>query len=126
MKDDIAILVEQAVKSIIANGQLPDTANYKINIDNTKDKSHGDFATNIALVLAKQAGMPPRKFAEIVVDQISASNAPGIEKLEIAGPGFINFFVSVFFKQSKKEDCCSGRWCLGAICIDCGGRTSGC
>mgnify|MGYP000332423023 CR=1 FL=1 len=94
MKDLISELVKSIVTDLIKENALPENLNYKINIDATKDKSHGDFATNIALALAKQAKMPPRTLAELLVEKITESNHENIDKVEIAGPGFINFFVS--------------------------------
>lgn len=92
MKELISELVQQTINSLSAEQLLPSELNYSINIDLSKDKTHGDFACNIALVLAKQAGIPPRKLAELIVSKLPASTE--IEKVEIAGPGFINFFVS--------------------------------
>jgi arginyl-tRNA synthetase len=65
--------------------------NPEFNVERTKDKSHGDFASNLALTLAKPAGCNPRKIAEQIVEFLPANGA--IEKIEIAGPGFINFFL---------------------------------
>lgn len=94
MKDIIANSIELALSKLKEEGKLPSEAGYKINIDATKDKSHGDLATNIAMMLAKQAGMPPRNFAELVVEKIHSENNPSISKIDIAGPGFINFHLS--------------------------------
>lgn len=94
MKDHIAGLVEQAISQLSEAQTLPADLNYSINIDATKDKTHGDFASNVALVLSKQAGMPPRKLAEMIVDSLLSSQHESVEKIEIAGPGFINFFTS--------------------------------
>lgn len=63
-----------------------------VQIENTKDKQHGDFASNIALVLAKSTQRKPRELAELIVQAIPASSS--ITKIEIAGPGFINFFLA--------------------------------
>ena len=57
-----------------------------------KDKSHGDFASNIAMVLAKQAKMRPRDIAAAISEEIEANDL--IAKIEIAGAGFLNFFLS--------------------------------
>jgi arginyl-tRNA synthetase len=57
-----------------------------------KQKAHGDFATNVALALAKPAGRPPRDVAEIVVESLAP--APFVERVEIAGPGFLNVFTT--------------------------------
>ena len=94
MKDLISELVQQAISKLSENNQLPAELNYRINIDASKDKSHGDFASNIAMVLAKQASMPPRTLAELIVKTLSKDRHENIEKIEIAGPGFINFFVN--------------------------------
>ncbi len=94
MKDLINDLLHAVVSKLSAAGALPSDLRYTINIDTTKDKSHGDFASNIALVLAKQAGMPPRQLAQLIVDTLIDNPHDGIEKVDIAGPGFINFFVA--------------------------------
>ncbi len=97
MKEYIAGLIQSAVDTLKASGELPLEVSPKITIDNTRDKSHGDFASNVALTLAKPAGKPPRQIAErlcsIILEQAIADKK-GVEKAEIAGPGFINFFVS--------------------------------
>ncbi len=97
MKDYIAGLIQSAVDTLKESNELPADISPKISVDNTRDKSHGDFASNIALVLAKPAGKQPRQLAvrlcELIIEQ-SAADGKGIEKTEIAGPGFINFFVS--------------------------------
>lgn len=93
MKETISQVLSNAIDTLIQNDVIPDDANFSVNIDSTKDKSHGDFASNIALVLAKQAGMTPRALAQEIVSQLEQAESTGIEKMEIAGPGFINFFV---------------------------------
>lgn len=92
MKELISELVQHTITQLVSTETLPAELKYTINIDASKDKTHGDFASNIALVLAKQASMPPRKLAEIIVKELPENES--IEKIEIAGPGFINFFVS--------------------------------
>ncbi|MEX0899137.1 MAG: arginine--tRNA ligase [Gammaproteobacteria bacterium] len=61
-------------------------------LERTRDPKNGDFATNVALTLAKAAQMPPRKVAEQIVAALPPS--PLIDRVEIAGPGFINFFLA--------------------------------
>ncbi len=98
MKDIITRLISAAVSELQNDGILSPDVPPTITVENTRDKSHGDFASNIALTLAKSAAMPPRKLAELICARM---NAPAhIEKLEIAGPGFINFFVC---KQGQLE-----------------------
>ena len=90
MKERLITLIDNALDTLIAEGTLPAEAKRPAQIDRTKDKSHGDFATNIALMLAKPAGMKPRDLAEKLIAALPADNA--VAKVEIAGPGFINFF----------------------------------
>src|SRR5690606_13750764 len=82
----------QALETLTANGTLPAEARRPVQVDRTKDKSHGDFATNIALMLAKPAGMKPRDLA--VALQAALPEDPALARTEIAGPDFINFFQS--------------------------------
>ncbi len=91
MKQQIENLVQSAVKKLQENGELPAVPAF-IQIDATKDKQHGDFASNVALILAKSAQKKPRDIAERIVQMLPPS--PYIQKVEIAGPGFINFFLS--------------------------------
>lgn len=68
------------------------------------DSSHGDLMTNLALVLAKQAGKNPREVAEDVVTFLEAKKIEQVAKIEIAGPGFINFFFTQeYFAQNVQE-----------------------
>jgi arginyl-tRNA synthetase len=60
----------------------------------TKSRDHGDWQTNLALVLAKTLGAPPREVAAQIVDALEAANPRHVERMEIAGPGFINFFLA--------------------------------
>ena len=92
MKPQIAELLSAAVASLRAQGTLPADLEPRIQIDNTRDKAHGDLATNLAMMLAKPAGKNPRELAQLLVDALPANTL--VEKVEIAGPGFINFYLS--------------------------------
>ncbi|MCH8499686.1 MAG: arginine--tRNA ligase [Marinobacter sp.] len=92
MKDTVAQLLEAALASLADEGVLPKDQTFSPKVDNTKDKTHGDFATNVALAAAKAAGKPPRELAQLLVSRLPANTA--VSKVEIAGPGFINFFMS--------------------------------
>ena len=72
-------------------GLIPEETAPRIQVDRTKDKSHGDLATNLAMMLTKAAGKPPRELAQLIIDNLPASSH--VAKVEIAGPGFINFFI---------------------------------
>ncbi len=92
MKAHIQQLLEQAVISLQTEQIIPADIALRINIDRTKDKSHGDFANNLALMLAKPTKQNPRALAQLIIDNMPASDL--ILKMEIAGPGFINFFIA--------------------------------
>ena len=92
MKYEIKTLLTQAISTLISSDILPGSLEANIQITRTKDKSHGDFASNIALMLAKPAGINPRELAQQLVDALPENNA--VTKVDIAGPGFINFFIS--------------------------------
>ncbi|MDC3280630.1 arginine--tRNA ligase [Candidatus Pseudothioglobus singularis] len=91
MKDQLQDLLKKCIQDLINEGLINEMPP-KVRLDHTKDKSHGDYATNIALMLAKQAKTSPLVLAKIIVNQLE--DASFIKKTEIAGPGFINFFLS--------------------------------
>lgn len=96
MKDQLKNLVGQALSIFIQkNGLEIDLP--EIQIERTKDKTHGDFACNIAMMLAKPAKMNPRQIATEIVDAFPASDF--VTQIEIAGPGFINFFLTAEASQ---------------------------
>lgn len=92
MKQELTQLIQQALDSLITQGLLPADSAPIIQIDRTRDKSHGDLASNIALTLAKSARKNPRELAEMICAALPA--APFLAKAEVAGPGFINFTLS--------------------------------
>ena len=83
---------------MMQNGDLEQDFKANIQIMPSKDSAQGDFASNVALINAKQAKMAPRAFAEKLVGLIEQVGI--IDKIEIAGPGFINFFLRSGFNQS--------------------------
>ncbi|WP_434457718.1 arginine--tRNA ligase [Stutzerimonas urumqiensis] len=90
MKDSIRQLIQHALDRLTEQGVLPEGLTPAIQVENTKDKAHGDFASNIAMMLAKPAGMKPRDLAQQLIDALPQDDQ--ITKVEIAGPGFLNFF----------------------------------
>ena len=92
LKHKIENLVNQAINKLKNDGILDDSITPSIQITRTKDASHGDFACNIALTLAKVVKKPPRELAEAICNAIPQD--ADLERTEIAGPGFINFFLS--------------------------------
>lgn len=92
MKVQIQQLLEQTVEILKQQNILPVDASPRIQVDRTKDKSHGDFATNLALMSAKPAKKNPRELAQLICQHLPAADF--VSKVDIAGPGFINFFVT--------------------------------
>jgi len=93
MKEKIKSIVFDAVNRACESGDLPASEIPAHEIEEPKVEAHGDLSTNIAMVSASVQKMPPRKIAEIVVSHIEDPYRI-VEKTEIAGPGFINFFIT--------------------------------
>ncbi len=91
MKEQLQILINDSLKALLGEKVITEIPK-SIRIDHSKEKDQGDFATNIALVLSKQAKCSPKILAEKILANLPVCDA--IEKTEIAGPGFINFFMS--------------------------------
>ncbi|WP_435100973.1 arginine--tRNA ligase [Arhodomonas sp. AD133] len=92
MKQQLAQLVEQAIATLKADGALPADLELDVQIERGRGEGHGDFATNTAMRLAKPAKRPPREIAQALVEALPAHEH--VERVEIAGPGFINFFLT--------------------------------
>lgn len=96
MKQTVTDILLRALTLAKEKGELRLEAQPPILLETPREKSHGDLATTLALALAKRESKPPQKVAEIIIGNIR-DEAGIIEKTEIAGPGFINFF----FKQDR-------------------------
>jgi arginyl-tRNA synthetase len=93
MKQTVEERLRQALDDLITSGTLPESAaSQHIQVEETRDKQHGDLASNLAMVLTKLAKMPPRQLAQALI--VALKPHPSINKVEIAGPGFINFFMA--------------------------------
>jgi len=92
MKQKIEELILQAVETLRAEGVPGLEITPQITIERTRDAQHGDFASNLALVLAKPAKVNPRQLAEKIIAALPQHDA--VTKVEMAGPGFINFFIN--------------------------------
>jgi len=91
LKDTLEQLLRGAVESLQADKLLPPELPEGATVTRTRDKQHGDFTSNIAMTAAKAAGLPPRELARRILDRLNSRD--GIEKVRIAGPGFINFYL---------------------------------
>ena len=85
---DVDILRDQVVAALDAAG-LP---HREPQFERPRQREHGDWSTNVALTLAKPVGAPPREIAQRIIGQLTA--VPAVERVEVAGPGFINFHLS--------------------------------
>ena len=93
MKPHLRALVDQGIARLREAGTLPaDLATPDFVIERPKDRAHGDFSTNVAMLLAKPAKTNPRALAQALVEALPPD--PAIASIEIAGPGFINFRLS--------------------------------
>jgi arginyl-tRNA synthetase len=82
-------LLDEILDQLMSEGALPADANRKaVAVEPPRDQSHGDLATNAAMVLAKAAGTNPRALAGLIGPKLEA--LPGVTSVEVAGPGFIN------------------------------------
>jgi arginyl-tRNA synthetase len=102
MKLVVEALLSQAIDNLKQQGVIAEDVSPRINISNTKDKSHGDLACNIAMMLAKPAGINPRELAEKIIAALPQD--PRISDTQIAGPGFINFFVNDSWLEQQVSD----------------------
>ncbi len=92
LKQQLQLLVADVLKAMIADDLLPAIDLPEISIERTRQKEHGDYSCNIAMVLAKHARCAPRDLAQQIVDQLPDTKI--IAKIELAGPGFINFYLT--------------------------------
>jgi len=91
VKEHIQELLSQSLLHLQREGVLVLETEPVMQLDRTKSIEHGDFASNLAMTLAKKAGMPPRQLAQLLIEWLPRSRQ--LEKVEIAGPGFINFYL---------------------------------
>ncbi len=92
MKNQLRELVTGAIVALQRDGAIPPDLAFEVPIERSRDPRHGDFACNVALTLAKPAGAKPRELAERIIAALPAD--ADVMKVEIAGPGFINFFMA--------------------------------
>ena len=92
LKQQLQALIENSLKSLVASDLLAEGELPEITIERTRQKEHGDFSCNTAMVLAKQARRAPRELAQQIIDALPATKI--VDRVELAGPGFINFFIT--------------------------------
>jgi len=92
VKEHLEELLAQSLLHLQRDGVLPAGAEPAVQLERTRSPEHGEFASNVAMVLAKAAGQPPRELAQAIIDRMPRSRQ--VQRLEIAGPGFINFHLN--------------------------------
>ncbi|GAB6179293.1 arginine--tRNA ligase [Desulfotomaculum defluvii] len=92
IKSSLAQALQASISQAVTKGQVNPVEVPEVIIEVPREKGHGDFATNLAMQLARVAKMSPRKIAEAIVDNLDLASTQ-VERVEIAGPGFINFYL---------------------------------
>lgn len=91
--EELALVIQAAIGQAVRDGRLNlATEAPEVNLERPRQREHGDWATNVAMQLAKVAGISPRAFAEVLVEYVVAH--PGVESADVAGPGFINLTLA--------------------------------
>jgi len=101
VKREIKNLITKLVKALQKKGYFSEFKISEIKIEHPEEKAHGDYATNVAMVIAKQIKKNPLEIAENLKSEILNFKSSYFDKVEIAGPGFINFFISKEYLQKK-------------------------
>jgi arginyl-tRNA synthetase len=98
MRQELSDLLKISVSALIEEGVISVDVPADIYIERTRQRDHGDFACNIAMILAKSARMKPRDLANLLLSRLPQNTL--IDRTEVAGPGFINIFLThdAFYK----------------------------
>ena len=114
MKTKLREIILAAARAAHAKGVLPSADFCEVILEEPKAGSHGDLSTNMAMQMAKTQHMAPRKIAEALIDNLD-DQAGIVDRAEIAGPGFINFFIrpsawhpvlATIYEQDDQYGCC--------------------
>ena len=92
VKEHLEELLAQSLLHLQREGILPEVSEQTVQLERTRTPEHGEFATNVAMVLAKSAGLKPRELAQAIIDHMPRSRQ--VKRLQIAGPGFVNFYLN--------------------------------
>ncbi|MBX2836202.1 MAG: arginine--tRNA ligase [Gammaproteobacteria bacterium] len=120
MKARLEQHLNEVLEVLKADGLVPTDTTVDVSLSRTKDPSHGDFASNLAMVLAKPAKKPPREMAQAIIDALPANS--DIQKVEIAGPGFINFHLSESQQASVVKTVLAQKEAFGRSTVGAGQR----
>ncbi len=117
MKRHIVALLAEALEQLRREGTIPADADPEIQVERARDRAHGDYAANTAMVLAKAARKPPRELAEAIRNALPPSTE--VAAVEVAGPGFLNFILTPaarlsVIRQAIEEGAAYGRGVAGS------------
>ncbi len=88
---ELSTTIVSCLSEAVAAGEVAVDVPETVAVERPRNREHGDWATNVALQLAKKAAMPPRALAEVLAARLAA--APGVARVDVAGPGFLNITV---------------------------------
>ena len=112
IKDILAAAIKEAAQKAIDKGSLKQGVLPEVMLEVPPQKEFGDFATNFAMQSARSLRCAPRQIAQAVVDNL---DCPSVDRMEIAGPGFINFYL----KQTGPLICWPIFWLLARLMVIC-------
>ncbi|PIQ05766.1 MAG: arginine--tRNA ligase [Candidatus Nealsonbacteria bacterium CG18_big_fil_WC_8_21_14_2_50_37_10] len=104
IREEIVKLIEKSIKELQKGGVLPKFDILEIQVEHPEEKTHGDYAVNVAMTIAKQVKKSPMEIAQNIKNQISKIKNNIFEKIEVAKPGFINFFLSKEYLQKRVKE----------------------
>jgi arginyl-tRNA synthetase len=102
VEDKLVEMLKRALEASQAAGELP-PCDAEIRLERPPDAKLGDFSTNLALTISSQVGQPPRQVAEVLIGHLPQTDL--IQRVDIAGPGFINFYLSPSWMHQALHDC---------------------
>ncbi len=101
---NIRDILENSIMTALLDLKIDSSIIPNINLEHPEDISNGDYSVNVAMVLSKRLARNPRELAENIVTEINKNLPKEIQKVEVAGPGFINFYLSKKFFEKKVEE----------------------
>ena len=101
IRQEIAKLIEKSIKELQRAKKLPKFDLPEVQIEHPEEKTNGDYAANIAMVVARQTKKSPMEIAKLINFQFPISNSQFLEKTQVVEPGFINFFLSEEYLQKQ-------------------------
>ena len=106
MEKKIRKLIENSIEELQKEGEIPQFSLPEVLVEQPKKRIHGDYATNMAIVVGKKIGKNPREIANLLVDKLNKKVKKNnfFDKIGIAGPGFINFYISEKILFSEVEN----------------------